>query len=118
MKISKIFIVLFLVFTASLLAQQIQTGNYRLDRNLTDYTLDKNEGDRVVQLEITFNRPFDVKPDVILSVNYLDADKDKNIRYEVKTSSISRDGFLVQVRTWSDSKIFSIGGSWIAVSGK
>jgi hypothetical protein len=118
MKISKIFIVMFIVFAASLFAQEVQTGVYRFDRTLADYTLDKNDGDRVVQLEVTFKKPFDVKPEVIVSVNFMDADKERNPRYEVKTISVSRDGFLVQVKTWSDTRIFGIGGGWMAVSAK
>ncbi len=118
MRISKIFGVVFLLFTASLFAQQVQTGTYRFDRFLKDYTLDKNDGDRTVQLEVTFEKPFEVKPEVLVSVNFIDADKATNLRYEVKTLSVSRDGFLVQVRTWSETKIFAIGGGWMAVSGK
>jgi hypothetical protein len=118
MRISKFFIVMFLVLTASIFAQQVQTGTYRFDRNLSDYTLDKNDGDRVVQLEVTFKIPFDIKPEVLVSVNFIDDDKATNLRYEVKTISVSRDGFLVQVKTWSDTKIFAIGGGWMAVSGK
>ncbi len=118
MRISKIIIVLFLVLTSSMFAQQVQTGTYRFDRNLSDYTLDKNDGDRVVQIEVTFKTPFDVKPEVLVSVNFLDTDKTTNLRYEVKTISVSRDGFLVQVKTWSDTRIYAIGGGWMAVSGK
>ena len=118
MKISKLIIVAFLVLTATAFAQQVQTGTYKFDRNLTDFTLDKNSGDRVVQLEVTFKTPFETKPEVIVSVNHIDTDKTTNLRYEVKTVSVSRDGFLVQVKTWADTKIFAIGGAWMAVSGK
>ena len=118
MNLSKMFILMFMVITASIFAQQVQTGTYRFDKSLSDFTLDKNDGDRIVQLEVTFPKPFDVKPEVLVSVNYLDCNKDKNLRYEVKTISVSRDGFLVQVKTWSDSRIFAIGGGWMAVSNK
>jgi hypothetical protein len=36
----------------------------------------------------------------------------------MKTISVSRDGFLVQVKTWSDTRIMAIGGGWVAVSEK
>lgn len=118
MKMSKIFIVMFIVFSASVFAQQVQTGTYRFDKNLPDFTLDKNDGDRVVQLEVNFPKPFDVKPEVMVSVNFMDADRETNLRYEIKTVSVSRDGFLVQVKTWANTRILGIGGAWIAVSGK
>ena len=118
MKMTKLFFAMFLLLTAYTFGQQVQTGTYRFDKNLPDFTLDKNDGDRSVQMEVTFPKPFDVKPEVLVSVNFIDTDKDKNLRYEIKTLSVSRDGFLVQVKTWSDAKIHAIGGSWIAVSGK
>lgn len=118
MKLSRIFFVMFILFTASVFAQQVQTGIYRFDKNLPDYTLDKNDGDRVVQMEVNFPKPFEIKPEVLVSVNFLDADKETNLRYEIKTVSVSRDGFLVQVKTWGNTRINGIGGAWMAVSGK
>jgi hypothetical protein len=118
MKMSRIILVMFLVITASAFAQQVQTGTYRFDVNMPGYTLDKNSGDRIVQMEVNFPKPFDVKPEVLISVNLLDADKTTNLRYEIKTISVSRDGFLVQVKTWADTKMSAIGGAWMAVSGK
>ncbi len=118
MKKSLLLIALFFVFAVATNAQQVATGTYRFDKKLADYTLDKNDGDRVVQMEVTFAKPFEVKPEVLVSVNYLDSDKDTNLRYELKTLSVSRDGFTVQVKTWGDTKIFAIGGGWMAVSGK
>lgn len=114
------FLFLFLLAwtTASSSAQQMQSGPYRFDATMKDYSLDKGNGDRMVQIEITFTKPFDVKPEVIVSVNTLDADKGSNARFEVKTLGVSRDGFTVQVRTWADSKIHGIGGSWLAFSNK
>jgi len=109
---------LFFVFTVTLSAQQVLTGTFRFDKKMADYTLDKESGDRNVSLEITFAKPFETKPEVLVSVNYLDADKERNLRYEIKTLSVSRDGFSVQVKTWGDSRIYAIGGGWIAVSGK
>ena len=112
-------ICILLAFASSIsFAQHLQSGTYRFDATMKDYSLDKGNGDRMVQLEITFTKPFDVKPEVIVSVNTLDADKGSNARFEVKTLGISRDGFTVQVRTWADSKIHGIGGSWIAYSNK
>jgi hypothetical protein len=44
----------------------------------------------------------------------LDATTQTNIRYNVSPISISRDGFTIKVATWSDSKLYGIGGYWIA----
>ncbi len=118
MKKALLFLAIFFALAVTANAQQVLTGTYRFDKKLADYTLDKNDGDRVVQMEITFAKPFDTKPEVLVSVNYLDGDKNTNLRFELKTLSVSRDGFTIQVKTWSDTKIFAIGGGWMAVSGK
>ncbi|MFH0991983.1 MAG: H-type lectin domain-containing protein [bacterium] len=118
MRTFSVVLVLTVLFSMVALGQQVQSGRYMFDKNLKDYTLDKESGDRVVQLEVTFPKAFEQKPEVIVAVNYLDCDKEKNLRYEVKTISVSRDGFLVQVKTWGDTKIYAIGGGWIAVSAK
>ena len=118
MKKLLLLIALVFVFATVTSAQQVLTGNYRFDKKLANYTLDKESGDRSVEMEVTFAKPFDVKPEVLVSVNYLDADKNLNLRFELKTLSVSRDGFTVQVKTWGDTKIYAIGGGWMAVSGK
>jgi outer membrane protein OmpA-like peptidoglycan-associated protein len=114
MKKTKLFLTMFLLMNASFFAQQVQTGTYKFDKKLADYTLDKPGGDRVVQMEVNFPKPFDVKPEVMVTVNFIDADKGANNRFEVKTISVSRDGFTIQVKTWSDTKIYGIGGDWMA----
>jgi len=116
MKLSKITLVILALFSATMFAQQIQSGVLKFDINTPDFTLNKNEGDRLVQMEVAFPKPFTIKPDVFLFVNFLDADKGTNTRYEVKSMSISRDGFICQVKTWADTKIHGIGVSWMALS--
>jgi len=44
----------------------------------------------------------------------MDVDKNAAVRYAVKPISVSRDGFTVEVKTWGDTKIFSIAGFWVA----
>ena len=50
----------------------------------------------------------------MVSVTQLDADKAFNSRYNVEVISVSRDGFTVKIRTWADSKVYSISGYWLA----
>ena len=118
MKISRVLVVFFFVLSATTFAQSVQTGTFKFDWHMKDYTLDKNDGERVFQQEVSFDKPFDVKPEVIVCVDLVDSEKTTNVRYEVRTLSVSRDGFLVQVRTWADTKLYGIGGQWMAVGGK
>jgi hypothetical protein len=99
-------------------AQVFQSGKFNVDRTVANYSLDQGSGDRTVTVEINFERPFDERPQVALSVTTLDSDKGANTRFEVKTISVSRDGFVIQVRAWADTKIYSLGGSWMAYAAK
>ena len=103
-------------FSFSVFAQQIDSGTFSANSSTPNYTLDKNSGDRTITLEVNFHTAFDKKPEVILSVNQLDASTNSNVRYEVKTITVSRDNFIIQIKTWSESKIFGISGTWLAIS--
>jgi hypothetical protein len=111
------FIFLFAVFSQTVLAQSyFKSGNWSVNQSIAAYSLDKNNGDRSMTLEIKFDEPFQNIPHILLSISQLDADKDSNIRYKAEAFSISRDGFTLKVQTWSDSRIFSISGYWLAIS--
>lgn len=102
-----------LAFSAS--AQtQVLTGTWSADVNTEGYTLAENQGDRSVVISVEFLEPFENKPDVMLSVTFLDATSDKNVRYKVESMSVSRDAMTIKISTWADTKIMGIRGYWIA----
>jgi hypothetical protein len=110
-------LLLFLVFISSSFAQtKIQSGIWSVSQSHEDYSLDKNEGDRSMTIEVRFKTPFKTKPQIMISITQLDCDKEYNLRYNAEVLSASRDGFTLKVKTWADSKIFSISGYWIACS--
>ena len=93
---------------------KIQSGIWSVSPSLSNYSLDSNNGERSMTIEIRFKDSFKQKPNVFLSVSQIDADKETNVRYNVEAISVSRDGFTLKIKTWADSKIFSISGTWIA----
>lgn len=107
---------LLVAFGSFAIAQEIQGGTFTYSASTSGYTLNKGNGDRVFTQEISFAKPFNTKPEVYVSLNSLDANKNANIRIEAKAISVSRDGFTIQIKTWSDSQINLVGGSWIAVA--
>ncbi len=112
---------LLLVFgltTLSFAQAQVESGKWGVNTSNTGYTLDGNEGDRSMTIDVSFDVPFDEKPDIILGVTMMDATTQTNTRYNVSPMSVSRDGFTVKVATWSNSKIYGIGGYWIAHAKK
>lgn len=99
-------------------AQEMVSGQWRLTQSDGGFSLNSGNGDRIMQKEIRFAKPFESKPDVSIMVSFLDVDRNQNIRYDVKAISVSRDGFVIRVKTWNDTKIFGIGGYWFAEAEK
>jgi|WetSurMetagenome_2_1015567.scaffolds.fasta_scaffold06606_7 hypothetical protein len=115
LNLNKIFFLFFIVFISSSIAQtKMQSGIWSVNPSLEDYSLDKNEGERSMTIEVSFKTPFKTKPQIAISITQLDCDKESNLRYNVEVLAASRDGFTLKVNTWADSKIFSISGYWIA----
>ena len=85
-------------------AQMFQSGSFFAYATVRGYSLNAGSGERTVTVEIGFEMPFDGKTTVVVSVNTVDADKDSNLPYSAKPVFISRDRFVVQIRTWVDSK--------------
>lgn len=109
-----IFVILFLGCATLISAQSVQSGSWAVTPATPGFTLDKNNGERTMTVDIDFDKPFDTKPNVFLSVTQMDSDKGFNTRYKVEAMSVSRDGFTLKIRTWADSKISSISGFWLA----
>lgn len=113
---TSIFLFSFIFLSGFSSAQTFQSSSWSVNQSLAGYSLDKNDGERTMTIDIDFENAFTEKPQIILSVTQIDSDKETNLRYNVEAISISRDGFTIKVRTWSDSKLFSISGYWLATT--
>jgi hypothetical protein len=113
-----IFLTLFFSLSISVSAQKMQSSSWSVNQSLAAYSLDKNDGERSMTIDIDFETPFKEKPQIILSITQIDSDKESNVRVIVEAISISRDGFTIKVSTWADSKLFSISGYWLATTEK
>lgn len=106
---------LFLMVSAVAFSQsQVLSGVWGGNSETKYYTLHDNQGERKFTVEVSFLKPFENKPDVTVGITLLDAAQNTAIKYAVKPISVSRDGFTVEVKTWGDTKILSVGGFWIA----
>ncbi|GEM_PF-372008 len=97
-------------------SQEVQVGSFSLSQSDEGYSLHKGSGERVASIEVTFPKSFNAKPEVVLCLSGIDGEKQTNLRIVLKASSVSRDGFTIQAKTWADSKVYSVNGSWIAVA--
>ncbi|NWG28558.1 MAG: H-type lectin domain-containing protein [Ignavibacteriaceae bacterium] len=106
---------LFLMVSAVALSQsQVLSGTWGASTDTKSYTLNANTGDRTITIQVNFLKPFENKPDVVVGVSSIDVDNNTAVKYAVKPISVSRDGFTVEVKTWGDTKIYSITGFWVA----
>jgi hypothetical protein len=92
----------------------VQSGTYFYSKESPNYTLNANQGKRIVEYEITFAKPFEKKPNVIIMPSLIDAESATQIRYNIRASGVSRDGFVLLAEVWGDTKFNSIGGFWLA----
>ena len=106
---------LFLMLSAVAFSQaQVLSGTWGASTDTKAYTLNANSGDRTVTIQVNFLKPFENKPDVVVGISSIDVDKSTAVKYAVKPISVSRDGFTVEVKTWGDTKIYSVTGFWVA----
>lgn len=109
-----LFAALFLILSLGLFAQQIESGVFDVSTNTKGYSLDKNSGDRIFTLEVRFNTPFETIPDVTVGLNKMEFDKETNARVDVQATAVSRDGFVLRIKTWGDTRVLVLGGGWVA----
>ncbi|MCW9094662.1 MAG: H-type lectin domain-containing protein, partial [Ignavibacteriaceae bacterium] len=103
----------FMVSAVALSQTQVLSGSWYGNSETKYYTLHENTGERAFTIEVNFLKPFENKPDVVVGLSNIDV-APGNLRYSVKAKSVSRDGFTIEVKTWGDTKIMSIGGFWVA----
>ncbi|MFA7421805.1 MAG: H-type lectin domain-containing protein [Melioribacteraceae bacterium] len=107
-------VVLLFAYSISFAQVQVQSGNFFYTKDSQNYTLHANQGKRIVEYEINFTKPFDKKPKVIIMPSLLDAEKATQVRYSIRASGVSRDGFVLIAEVWGDTQLASIGGFWLA----
>ena len=106
--------VLLFVCANSYAQSVVQSGNYFYSKDSPNYTLHENQGKRIVEYEITFTKPFDKKPKVVIMPSLIDAEKATQVRYNIRATGVSRDGFVLLAEVWGDTQLNSIGGFWLA----
>ncbi|KAK1221255.1 hypothetical protein PQX77_015937 [Marasmius sp. AFHP31] len=65
---------------------------------------------------ITFTRAYSAPPKVVVWLESGDTGAAQNCRIITKAEDITTSGFTIHIDTWSDTKVWSGGASWIAYS--
>lgn len=130
LKKSFIIAALFILFSSTAALAQIQGRTFFVDKSTKGFNLDSNEGKRETVIEINFEKPFAEKPTVLASLSLIDLQGDvleveanskvnqkletRGLKIAVDVTGVSRDGFVLKVVVWGNTKINAAGGSWIA----
>jgi len=112
----KLLAAIFLMTLGTVQAQELAQGAFSADVNSEGWSLNAGAGTRQHIVFVRFSRPFAEQPVVILSMTSLDGapSRDGNIRVALKADNITRDGFVVKISTWGESRLAGIEGSWLA----
>jgi hypothetical protein len=106
---------LFIVLTVNGYSQLLETGKFSFDYTLSGYNLDKFSGERIFTHNVKFKKQLTSIPEIIFAVNSVDASNDDNLRYRIEALLITNEGFLLKIKIWGNSKLYSIAGNWLAV---
>jgi hypothetical protein len=112
--------VVLLMLSSVASGQTLQKGDFSADLNSEGWSLGSGIGVRTYIIFVTFEKPFDGVPTVVLALSGYDAGtgKDGIVRVSLKTEKITRDGFVIKVQTWADSRVGAVYGSWMAWAAK
>jgi|SRR5688572_16977834 len=92
-------------------------GAARFDDSLPGWSLLERAEDnlRTFSGRVTFERVFDTPPVVQIGITGFDIDNGDNARLNVGITAVDGSGFDVELRTWYNSRLWSVDLSWIAI---
>ena len=74
-----------------------------------------DHGGRYEDIFVPFpNGVFNSIPKVLVMLNSIDSSRETNARLKIFPIHITMASFSIRVQTWSDSKIYAVGISWMA----
>jgi hypothetical protein len=88
-----------------------------LSSELEGWTLldESNEQLRQHRLAVAFERSFATPPVVQVAIAALDTSNEANLRVRVRAVSVTSRGFVIEVETWFNSKVWAVDVSWLAI---
>lgn len=98
------------------LAQPVQNGEFAAGVDSEGWSLNGGTGKRNHIVFVRFTGPFAALPEVHLSLAAFDgaSASDGNLRVALRAENITRDGFVLKISTWGESRIAGVRGTWLA----
>ena len=70
---------------------------------------------RVLRCAVYFSAPFDAPPVVHLGLTGFDLDQRDASRLTLTATEITNTGFVAEIGTWRETRVYSVGFSWLAL---
>ncbi len=96
----------------------VQTGTFNGSVTEPDWAMldvASESQDRIFERFIRFDQRYSTKPVVQVALVGFDIDNSRNARISVSAEHVSLDGFSVQIRTWLNTRMWSVEVSWLAI---
>ena len=118
MKQAVLVLVGLILCSASVFGQTIQKGDFGSSVSSEGWSLASGAGDRTYIEFITFDKPFEAAPTVMVSLVGYDATSDDAgaVRVHLAVDKITKLGCIVKIKTWGNSKVGAVWGNYLAFS--
>lgn len=73
------------------------------------------QGQRLVRHVVRFEESFVSPPVVYLSLSMWDVAGDANQRLDLQAAEITETGFVIEFRTWDDTRVARVRANWMAI---
>ena len=94
---------------------KIQSGEYYKNFIDSEYDYMYNSRDwRTFSYHINFEKEYERPPKVLVFLNNLYSDSNKNLRVSIFSSNIDTSGFDLNIQTWEDSSIYGFRIIWFS----
>lgn len=97
------------------LSASVEVGVLTPGWNLDVCLEDSAEGTRIFRSTVVFDSPFAAPPVVHLGLTGFDIDHRDSGRLNLRATDITATSFVVEITTWLDTRVYSVGFSWLTL---
>lgn len=97
------------------LSASLQIGILTEGWTLASAQTDSTDDARAFRYTVHFDAPFDAPPVVHLGLTGFDLDQRDSNRLSLRATDITTSGFVAEVSTWRDTRVYSVEFSWLAL---
>jgi hypothetical protein len=97
------------------LAATVNVGVATEGWNLAEFNGADFDKPRIFTVDVYFSAPFTIVPVVQLALSGFDIDRHHSARLSIRAVDISTHGFKAEIGTWSDTRVYSVEATWLAI---